>query len=89
MRARLIVFPVKGRNWCFSRSIDPLVSDSGSGITPSTLKDLWRKLSLSSNPNVDSSTNANANPNRWAANAELVVDFASNKVGVHCLKDSI
>ncbi|KAL6576917.1 hypothetical protein OROMI_011193 [Orobanche minor] len=72
MRARLIVFPVKGRNWCFSRSIDSLVSDSGSGITPSTLKDLWRKLSFSSNPNVDSSTNANANPNRWAANAELM-----------------
>ncbi|XP_050383792.1 uncharacterized protein C23H3.12c [Argentina anserina] len=80
MRARLIVFPVKGRNWCFSRSIDSVVSDCGSGNVPSTLKDLWRKLSFSSNPNVDSGSNANANGNRWAANAELLVDFASNKM---------
>ncbi|BFG24060.1 hypothetical protein CerSpe_103340 [Prunus speciosa] len=71
MRARVIVFPVRGRNWCFSRSIEPLVSDSASHI-PSTLKDLWKKLSFSSN------TNANANP--FAANAELVVDFVSTKM---------
>lgn len=73
MRARLIVFPVKGRNWCFSRSIEPLVSESGSGNTPSTLKDLWKKISFNSN------SNPNVNP--FAANAELVVDFVSNKVG--------
>ena len=79
MRARLIVFPVKGRNWCFSRSIDPLVSDSGSGNTPSTLKDLWKRINFSSNPNVNSTSNANANI--FAANAELLVDFTSNKVG--------
>ncbi|KAK9923883.1 hypothetical protein M0R45_032281 [Rubus argutus] len=80
MRARLIVFPVKGRNWCFSRSIEPLVSGSGSGNIPSTLKDLWKKISFNSNsnPNVNSSSNSNANP--FAANAELVVDFVSNKM---------
>ncbi|XP_062025817.1 uncharacterized protein C23H3.12c [Rosa rugosa] len=80
MRARLIVFPVKGRNWCFSRSIDPLVSDSGAGNTPSTLKDLWKRISFNSNPNVNSSSNANATVNPFAANAELVVDFVSNKM---------
>ncbi|KAL6137333.1 hypothetical protein ACLB2K_062625 [Fragaria x ananassa] len=80
MRARLIVFPVKGRNWCFSRSIDPLVSDSGSGNTPSTLKDLWKRINFSSNPNVNSTSNANANVNIFAANAELLVDFTSNKM---------
>ncbi|XP_034209424.1 uncharacterized protein LOC117622760 isoform X2 [Prunus dulcis] len=69
MRARVIVFPVRGRNWCFSRSIEPLVSDSASHI-PSTLKDLWKKLSFSSN--------TNANP--FAANAELLVDFVSTKM---------
>ncbi|PRQ51772.1 hypothetical protein RchiOBHm_Chr2g0148141 [Rosa chinensis] len=80
MRARLIVFPVKGRNWCFSRSIDPLVSDSSYGNTPSTLKDLWKRISFNSNPNVNSSSNANATVNPFAANAELVVDFISNKM---------
>ncbi|XP_057979959.1 uncharacterized protein LOC131165854 [Malania oleifera] len=66
MRARLVVFPVRGRNWCFSRSIDPSVSESESVCTPSTLKDLWKKISSDHKP--------------ITANAQLIVDFAANKM---------
>ncbi|KAB5574077.1 hypothetical protein DKX38_001271 [Salix brachista] len=66
MRARLVVFPVKGRNWCFSRSIDPSLEEAASSLTPSTLKHLWKKISSSSNSS--------------AKNVELVMDFASNKM---------
>ncbi|CAK7356432.1 unnamed protein product [Dovyalis caffra] len=66
MRARLVVFPVKGRNWCFGRSIDRSVEEAASSHTPSTLKHLWKKISSSSN----SST----------SNVELVIDYASNKM---------
>ncbi|TQE08731.1 hypothetical protein C1H46_005715 [Malus baccata] len=75
MRARVIVFPVKGRNWCFSRSIEPLVSDSASASaseTPSTLKDLWKKYK--------SNANDKAITNPLAANAELLIDFVSTKM---------
>lgn len=63
-----MVFPIKGRNWCFSRSIDSLVSGSGqsSSSTPSTLRDLWKSLSSTSQP--------------VSANAELLIDFVSNKM---------
>jgi hypothetical protein len=66
MRARLVVFPVKGRNWCFSRSIDPSLEEAAASHTPSTLKHLWKKISSSSNSS--------------AKNVELVIDYASNKV---------
>ncbi|XP_058226951.1 uncharacterized protein LOC131335555 isoform X1 [Rhododendron vialii] len=68
MRARLIVFPIRGRNWCFSRPIDQATLDSQSAYTPSTFKELWKNISSSSN---DKSFNSNA---------ELLIDFASNKM---------
>ncbi|CAK9149908.1 unnamed protein product [Ilex paraguariensis] len=66
MRARLIVFPIRGRNWCFSRSIDQSVLDSQYSQTPSTFKQLWMKIS-SSEKATDS-------------NAELLIDFVANKM---------
>ncbi|XVF27161.1 hypothetical protein REPUB_Repub14bG0082800 [Reevesia pubescens] len=66
MRARLVVFPIKGRNWCFSRSIDQSASESTTANTPSTVKELWKKISSNSKP--------------LNANAELLVDFISNKM---------
>ncbi|KAJ6704134.1 K+-H+ EXCHANGE-LIKE PROTEIN [Salix viminalis] len=66
MRARLVVFPVKGRNWCFSRSIDPSPEEIASAHTHSTLKDLWKKISSSSNSS--------------AQNVEHFIDYASNKM---------
>ncbi|XP_028088382.1 uncharacterized protein LOC114288954 [Camellia sinensis] len=67
MKARLVVFPIKGRNWCFSRSIDHSTIESQSSHIPSTFKELWKKISSS---NVKSS----------GSNAELLIDFASDKM---------
>ncbi|XP_044486197.1 uncharacterized protein LOC123211495 isoform X2 [Mangifera indica] len=64
MRGRLVVFPVKGRNWCFSRSVEPLVSESASSLTPSTFKQLWHRVSSSKNSN----------------HLELLIDFISLKM---------
>ncbi|KAL9268218.1 hypothetical protein AKJ16_DCAP25111 [Drosera capensis] len=64
-RARVVVFPIKGRTWCFALSIDACVSNSSSSSSPS-LRDLWKKLSSNDKP--------------VAANAELVVDFVSDKM---------
>ncbi|XP_065617431.1 uncharacterized protein LOC112033546 [Quercus suber] len=70
MRARLVVFPIKGKNWCFTRSInDSLASTtfgSGHSQTPSTLRELWRNIS--------------SNPKPFNANAELLIDFVSLKM---------
>ncbi|XP_031386449.1 uncharacterized protein C23H3.12c isoform X2 [Punica granatum] len=69
MRARLVVFPVKGRNWCFSRSVDTSSSaaaDSASAHTPSGLRELCTKISNNSDPKQ--------------SNAELLIDFVSNKM---------
>lgn len=67
-RVRLVVFPIKGRNWAFSiRSID--ASQSSSHI-PSTLKDLWKTISSPQHSALDKSQ----------SNVELVVDFFANKV---------
>ncbi|KAF2595075.1 hypothetical protein F2Q70_00042917 [Brassica cretica] len=66
MRARLVVFPIKGRKWCFSRSVDPLAAQSPSGVTPTTVRGLWKKISSESKP--------------INANAELLVDFISDKM---------
>ncbi|KAG5601891.1 hypothetical protein H5410_033261 [Solanum commersonii] len=68
MKARLVVFPIRGRNWCFSRSIESSQSEAQSSNTPSTLKDLWKKIS---------SKSSHDSP---AANIEVVVDFASDKM---------
>lgn len=67
MRARLLVFPIKGRNWCFIRSIDRSTSESQSSQSPTTFKQLWKNVSSSS-------------PKATAANVELCVDFVANKV---------
>ena len=70
MRAKLVVFPIKGTNWCFSRSISDSIASSNLGSafsqTPSTLKELWRNIS--------------SKPKPFNANAELLVDFVSLKV---------
>ncbi|KAJ4896762.1 hypothetical protein Rs2_23556 [Raphanus sativus] len=66
MRARLVVFPIKGRKWCFSRSVDPFAAQAPSGVTPTTVRGLWKKLSSESKP--------------INANAELLVDFISDKM---------
>ncbi|TYG65447.1 hypothetical protein ES288_D06G186300v1 [Gossypium darwinii] len=66
MRARLVVFPIKGKNRCFSRSIDLSTSESSAASTPSTVKELCKKISSNSKP--------------LSANAELLVDFISNKM---------
>ncbi|CAG7867845.1 hypothetical protein BRARA_F00096 [Brassica rapa] len=66
MRARLVVFPIKGRKWCFSRSVDPFAAQSPSGVTPTTVRGLWKKISSESKP--------------INANAELLVDFISDKM---------
>lgn len=67
MRAKVVVFPVRGRNWCFSTSVKPSASDSASSLTPSTFKDLFSKISFSK-------------PKPFASNAELLVDFVANKM---------
>ncbi|KAJ9537640.1 hypothetical protein OSB04_030373 [Centaurea solstitialis] len=71
MRARLLVFPIKGRNWCFIRSIDhSATTESQSSQTPTTFKHLWNHISSSSSSHKSST----------AANLELCVDFAANKM---------
>ncbi|CAI0473070.1 unnamed protein product [Linum tenue] len=67
MRARLVVFPLRGRNWCFSRSLDPSLNHhSSSSASPSTIRDLWRSITSS----------GSSAPH----NAQLVVDFIANKM---------
>ncbi|KAL1551820.1 hypothetical protein AAHA92_19616 [Salvia divinorum] len=66
MRAKVVVFPIRGRNWCFSRSIDPSAAAAQSSTAPSTVTELWNKLS-SSKPSEDSKV-------------ELAVDFFANKM---------
>ncbi|KAK4764528.1 hypothetical protein SAY86_025618 [Trapa natans] len=68
MRARLLVFPVKGRSWCFSRSLESssAAAESASAHTPSGLRELWAKLS--------------SNTDLKHSNVELLIDFASNKM---------
>ncbi|KAI3775171.1 hypothetical protein L1987_49740 [Smallanthus sonchifolius] len=66
MRARLLVFPIKGRNWCFVRSIDRSNSQSESSQSPTTFKHLWQQISSSQKPT--------------AGNVELCIDFAANKM---------
>ncbi|PSR96972.1 Coiled-coil domain-containing protein [Actinidia chinensis var. chinensis] len=67
MRARLVVFPIRGRNWCFTRSIDRSALESQSSQTPSTFKELWNIFNSNDKKPIES-------------NAELLIDFASNKM---------
>ncbi|KAL3528531.1 hypothetical protein ACH5RR_007853 [Cinchona calisaya] len=79
MRTRLVVFPIKGRNWAFSsRSLDPSSSSSSSSSrVPSTFKDLWKTISSS----ADSSQKKNNHQQPSSqSNVELVVDFFANKM---------
>ncbi|XP_042018786.1 uncharacterized protein C23H3.12c-like [Salvia splendens] len=66
MRAKVVVFPIRGRNWCFSRSIDPSTAAAQPSTAPSTVKELWSKLS-GNKPSEDSKV-------------ELAVDFFANKM---------
>ncbi|KAL0341779.1 UNVERIFIED_CONTAM: O-fucosyltransferase 36 [Sesamum calycinum] len=61
----------EGRNWCFSRSIDPSLLAPQSSNTPSTLKDLFSKIFSSSQHGKASSEDSKV---------ELAVDFVANKV---------
>ncbi|XP_022991797.1 uncharacterized protein LOC111488336 [Cucurbita maxima] len=74
-RARLVVLPIRGRNWCFSRSIDLAASDSDSTQIPSTLKDLWTKIPSSSSSKSDALSRSTGR-----SNAEIVTDFISFKM---------
>lgn len=64
-----MIFPIKGKKWCFSRSVDPFAAQSPSGVTPTTVRGLWKKISSESKP--------------INANAELLVDFISDKVKIY------
>ncbi|KAL3632123.1 hypothetical protein CASFOL_025107 [Castilleja foliolosa] len=71
MRAKIVVFPIVGRNWCFSRSIDPSMAAAQSSNTPSTLKDFCKLIFSSSEKNSKKSDDSKV---------ELAVDFVSNKM---------
>lgn len=71
MKAKLIVFPIRGRNWCFTRSIDHTLPASSSTTTnssqsPSTLKQLWKTINTGDKP--------------FNAKAELFTDYVANKM---------
>jgi hypothetical protein len=69
MKAKLIVFPIRGRNWCFSRSIDHTLSASSSTTSsqsPSSLKQLWKTINTGDKP--------------LNAKAELFTDYVANMV---------
>ncbi|KAL3632845.1 hypothetical protein CASFOL_025829 [Castilleja foliolosa] len=74
MRAKIVVFPIRGRNWCFSRSIDPSTAAAQSSNTPSTFKDFFKKILSSSEKNIEKSSDG--------SKFELAVDFVSNKMNV-------
>ncbi|CAL9110979.1 unnamed protein product [Musa textilis] len=66
MRARLVVFPIKGRSWCFSRSAESVSGADSSSTPPPRLGDLWRRISSHGRSAQES--------------AEIVVDFISDKM---------
>lgn len=74
MRAKVVVFPIRGRNWCFSRSVDPSMLAAQSSNTPSTFKELWNKIFSSS------SSSEYSNRSSDESKVELAVDFVTNKV---------
>lgn len=69
MRARLVVFPIKGRNWCFTRSIDPAAVESAQASSkPQAWRELWGQLF------------SGGERRTGQEKVELVVDFAAEKV---------
>jgi hypothetical protein len=73
MQARVVVFPVKGRAWCFARPAQAAAvaaggggGDGGGALPPPTLRDLWRGIT----------TKGRTAPEK----AESVVDFVADKV---------
>ncbi|XP_073064576.1 uncharacterized protein C23H3.12c [Primulina eburnea] len=77
MRAKLVVFPIRGRSWCFSRMIDPSAPGAQSPNTPSTFRELYSML-FSSNPSPVNGFQAS----EASSKVELVVDFVANKMNV-------
>ncbi|CAH9118626.1 unnamed protein product [Cuscuta europaea] len=67
VRARLLVFPIRGRNWCFSRSVDPSACKAQAANTPSTLNELWNRISKPTDK-------------PYGSKLELLIDFATNKM---------
>lgn len=70
MQARVVVFPVKGRAWCFARPRASAPASAGDGALPPppppTLRELWRGI---------------ASGGRTAPEkAEAVVDFVADKM---------
>ncbi|XP_027167314.1 uncharacterized protein LOC113767420 [Coffea eugenioides] len=76
MRARVVVFPIRGRNWAFSSrssssSLDSHSSSSSSSshtAPPSTFKELWNTIS---SPQQKPPSHSNV---------ELLIDFFANKM---------
>lgn len=66
MKARIVAFPIKGRNWCFSRSADRTLPKSDSEIKSPSFKDLWKKISSGNRS--------------FPENAEITVAFAADKM---------
>ncbi|PKA62812.1 hypothetical protein AXF42_Ash019395 [Apostasia shenzhenica] len=66
MRARLVVFPIRGRQWCFTRSLDRAASGGELSSTPRGFRDLFKDIT---------STRRSA-----PQNAEIVVDFVADKM---------
>lgn len=67
MQARVIVFPVKGRAWCFALPRASAAAPAADGALPRpTLRDLWRGISSGSRTAPEK--------------AEAVVDFVADKV---------
>ncbi|XLR53009.1 hypothetical protein HN51_021228 [Arachis hypogaea] len=68
MRAKLVVFPIRGRNWCFSRAIDHSLKNSAtsSSHSPPTFKELWKGVNVADKP--------------FNAKAELLADYCGNKM---------
>ncbi|KAF3327463.1 Mitochondrial K+-H+ exchange-related [Carex littledalei] len=66
MRARVVVFPIKGRNWCFSRSRDPASVGATSEHSSPSIKDLWVQIT--------------ARGRKPQENAEALVDFFADKM---------
>ncbi|KAG9443901.1 hypothetical protein H6P81_015241 [Aristolochia fimbriata] len=65
MKARLVVFPIKGRNWCFSRYADRTARQDATLPNPAW-KELWKEIDFKEK--------------KMPENAETVVDFLAIKM---------
>ncbi|PIN13736.1 hypothetical protein CDL12_13634 [Handroanthus impetiginosus] len=74
MRAKVVVFPIRGRNWCFSRSVEPSMRGAQSSNIPSTFKELCKRIFSSSSEYSKKSSDD--------SKVELAVDFVANKMNV-------